>query len=326
MNRRRFLTVAGATAAALAVRPRSKCPPAGTGQLPYGGVATHLWYFNTQYGDTRRVAEHLRRLETPVARDEWLLPEAEPAYRRRFFEALELLHAVAGTTFVMVTGRATAPIDPLLDEMEPYAQLLAGIEGPNEWNLSGRSRWKEELSSYTKELYTKVRNRPAFDGIPVVGPSIGFSKSSGPLFGDHSAFMDVGNFHFYQPATQLDLRYYRASLAGARAVSATKPMVATETNGIIGAGLPGTEEHQARSYESLTDLFGGDGIRRAFCYQLFDFSRPSRPLTDRENNFGCFRPDYSAKPLAASVRETNRRNTSTRLLGEGTSYQPDVQR
>ncbi len=342
MNRRRFLGVAGATAVALAVRCRSEepstsstrgpsppstsrpecvpaTPPASPGRLPYGGVATHLWYFETQYGDSARVAEHLRLIEAPIARDEWLIPEAWPEYRRRYGDALHLVHEVAGTTFVMIPGRATEPIDPVLDEMEPYAELLAGIEGPNEWNLKERPLWREELSAYTKELYAKVRERPAFDGIPVVGPSIGLSKDSGPVFGDHSEYMDVGNFHFYQPATQVDVRYYRASLAGARAVSGSKPMVATEVNGIIGDGYPGTEQDQAWNYEHLMRLFGEDGIRRGFCYQLLDFSKLSRPLTHRDNNFGCYRADYSAKPLAESVRTVNRRSSTPHLLGEAAS-------
>jgi hypothetical protein len=227
---------------------------------------------------------------------------------------------VAGTKFVMVTGRATGVIDAVLDEMEPYAELLAGIEGPNEWNLKGRPRWREELSGYTKELYAKVRDRRAFDGIPVVGPSIGLSKDSGPVFGDHSGHMDIGNLHFYQPATQVDLRYYRASLEGARIVAGSKPMIATEVNGIIGDGYPGTEHDQAWNYEYLMRLFGEDGIRRGFCYQLLDFSKPSQPLTHHENNFGCYRADYSAKPLADAVLHLNRRCAGPRLLG-GEAYQ-----
>ncbi len=320
MNRRRFVLALGATAAALAVGTPAECSvPHRRGDWPHAGVVTHLGYFNTQYGDADMVAKHLQLVGARFARDEWLLPEASPRHRRRYLDALELVHTVAGTSFVMVTGRATEPIDPVLDQMEGYAQLLAGIEGPNEWNLKGRSRWREELSAYTKELYAKVRNRPTFEGIPVIGPSIGLSKDFGPVFGDHSGHMDVGNFHFYQPATHVDVRYYRASLAGARAVSGNKPMVATEVNGIIGDGYPGTEADQAASYESLMELFGDDGIRRGFCYQLLDFSSPSRPLSHRENNFGCYRADYSAKPLAVSVSHAARRDTAAGLLGDPTS-------
>jgi hypothetical protein len=317
VNRRRFLLGAGTAAVALTVRPSSRGYDPDQGPLPYGGVATHLWYFGTQYDDSRKVAEYLRRVEAPIARDEWLRSEAWPEQRGRFLDALELAHTVAGTTFVMITGRATEPIDPVLDEMEPYAELLAGIEGPNEWNLKERPQWKEELSAYTKELYAKVRDRPAFDGIPVVGPSLGLSKTWGPLFGDHSRYMDVGNFHFYQPATQVDIRYYRASLAGARAVSGSKPMVATEVNGIIGDGYAGNEVDQAWNYDHLMRLLGHDGIHRGFCYQLLDFAKPSRPLTHQENNFGCYRFDYTAKPLAEAVRKLNRRDASPFLLGAG---------
>ncbi|HEV2810765.1 MAG TPA: hypothetical protein VGV93_10265 [Acidimicrobiales bacterium] len=326
MNRRRFILAVGATAAAaVAVRAPPECSvPRKRYDLPYGGVVTHLGYFDTQYGDAAMLAKHLQLVGAKFARDAWPLPEASPDQRRRYLEALELAHTVAATSFVMITGRATEPIDPILDEMEPYTELLAGIEGPNEWNLKGRPRWSEELSTYVKELYAKVRDRPAFEGIPVIGPSIGLSKDFGPVFGDHSGHMDIGNFHFYQPATQVDIPYYRASLAGARTVSGNKPMVATEVNGIIGDGYPGTEEDQAASYESLMGLFGDDGIRRGFCYQLFDFSSPSRPLSHRENNLGCYRADYTAKPLAVPVDKTNRRDTSPRLLGDTTSCEASV--
>jgi hypothetical protein len=324
VNRRRFLLALGTTAAALAVRTPPGCDPPCRRGSAYGGVATHLGYFDTQYGDAAKLAEHLHLIGAKVARDEWLPPEASSGHRRRYLAAMELAHTVAGTKFLMVSGRATEPIDPVLDEMEPYVELLAGIEGPNEWNLKGRPRWREELSAYTRDLYAKVRDRRAFDGIPVVGPSIGLSKDSGPVFGDHSRHMDVGNFHFYQPASQIDLGYYRASLAGARTVAGSKPMVATEVNGIIGDGYPGTEADQARSYEYLMRLLGEDGIRRGLCYQLFDFSQPSRPLSHRENNFGCYRVDFSAKPLATAVRRVNRTDNGWPLLGPPTRREGDI--
>jgi hypothetical protein len=152
-------------------------------------------------------------------------------FRRR----LDTIHALQPRLrWVFVAGRASEPIDPVLDQIEPYARLIAGIEGPNEWNLSGRADWKAELSDYTRELYAKVRARPAFGNIPVIGPALGYPKGSGPYFGDHSAYMDVGNVHIYQPSYQVDTRYVQACIDGAGAVLGAKAMIATELNGQIG--------------------------------------------------------------------------------------------
>lgn len=310
MDRRQFITGAAAAGLLMARPTRALANHSSVQHLPYGGVCTHVLN-KAQYRDTAKVAHHLKMVEAKVARDEWCPPGTGFAGFARRLDGIHAIHPEL--RWVFVTGRATEPIDPVLDQMEPYARLIVGIEGPNEWNLSGRPDWRAELSAYTEELYAKVRARRAFKRVPVVGPSLAYPKGSGPHLGDHSAHMDVGNVHIYQPSYQVDTRYVQACIDGARVVSGAKPMIATELNGQIGDGIvrwdgyEPTEADQAWCYELLMSEVAKRGVHRGFCYQLLDHVKLYQPLTTKENRFGCFRADWSPKPLAAKVILANRR-------------------
>lgn len=308
MNRRQFLTGSAAAAGLAVLRPPMAWAAHG-GRPALGGVCTHVLN-KAQYVDTERVARHLRGLKTRLARDEWCPPGTGFDGFARRLEAVRRIHPTL--RWIFVTGRAVEPIEPVLAQMAPYRDLLAGIEGPNEWNLSGREAWKQELSDYTKELYARVKAHPVLGDVPVLGPALAYPKGSGPYFGDHSTSMDVGTVHIYQPAYQVDTRYVQACIDGARAVSGTKTLWATELGAQIGDevtrsdGYKPTENDQAWCFDVLRAEVGRRGVHRGFCYQLCNWVKRYESETTRENQFGCFRRDWSRKPLADRVVAANR--------------------
>lgn len=321
MNRRDLLIGAGAAGLGLALRPNlALAGHANVGNLPYGGVCTHILN-KAQYFDTVKVGQYLRHLETKLARDEWCPPGTGYDGFKRRLDTIQVEHP--SLRWVFVTGRAIelSHLPTVLDQMEPYvtAGVIAAVEGPNEWNLSGRATWKEELSTYTKELWRQVRARPAFDRTPVLAPALAYPKDSGPYFGDHSQWVNLTNLHFYQPSYQVDTRYLGLSVDGANAVAPGKGMVCTEVNGQIGDeivrsdGYKPTEADQAWCYETILYHLGKGttavpaGVHRAFCYQLCNWVGMYDSITSEENQYGCFRKDWSRKPLADKVLVANRR-------------------
>lgn len=321
MDRRKFITGAGLVGASLALNPKlALAGHSNVGNLPYGGVCTHILN-KAQYFDTTKVGQYLKLLETRLARDEWSPPGSGTDGFIRRLDTIKTVHPNLRWVFVTGRGDELYHLDTVLNEMEPYVKsgLIVAIEGPNEWNLSGRSTWKEELSLYTKELWKRVRARSAWNNIPILAPALAYPKDSGPYFGDHSPWVNYNNLHFYQPSYQVDTRYLGLSVDGCNAVAPGKAMICTEVNGQIGDeivrsdGYKPTEEDQAWCYETIMYHLGKGtatvpaGVHRAFVYQLCNWVKMYESETTKENQFGCFRKDWSRKPLADKVLVANRR-------------------
>ncbi len=280
--------------------------------LPAGGVASHLGYFDTPYGDPATAASAAKDLEVKILRD-GIAPHQAPAYYARIHDAFRRVNAATGVTFLLGAGRADQSVTAQLDAFAPLVAdgIVRGIEGANEWdNVAGQvdPRWAETLRAHQVELYRQVKER--WPTMPVVGPSL--SYKTGRLVGDLSAHLDIGNLHYYASVGNgIDRSDLDARIAEARLVSGTKPMWATEANGIMGDGYPDSDQDQAEIMRRLYRLLGERGIQRVFSYELLDGSRPRRPPTHRENNFGAFRiggdGSLQAKPVFFEVRAANRR-------------------
>lgn len=313
MNRRQLLLGGAAAGTALALNPRAALANHYlVNNLPYGGVCTHILN-KAQYGNTENIGWYLKWMEAKYARDEWCPPGTGfDGFARR----LDVVHSIHPTLrWVMVAGRASEidNIDNVLDQMAPYGWRILAIEGPNEWNLSGRATWKEELVEYTKALYAKVKAHPQMSKIPVLGPALAYSKDSGPYVGNLGPWMDAGTVHLYQPSYQVDTRYIGATIDGALVMSGGKHLWATELNGQIGDsivradGYKPTEYDQAWCYRELMKFAGSRKVHRAFVYQLFNWTNMYDSVTATHNQFGCVRKDGSWKPLVNPVMEANRR-------------------
>ena len=280
--------------------------------LPAGGVASHLGYFDTPYADATKVAIAVNALEAKLVRD-GIAPYQSSAYYQRIYTAFRTVHARSGAKFLLGAGRADQSVTAQLNAFAPLVAdgIVWGFEGANEWDnvASGTDpRWADKLRAHQKELYRQVKAR--WPGMPVVGPSL--SYKTGGHVGDLSAYMDYGNLHYYGSMTNgisrsdLDNR-----IANAKLVSGRKPIWATEANGIVGDGYIDTVEDQAWVLRTLYEMLGQRGVHRVFAYELLNGSRPSRPPSHRENNFGTFEitpaGTWQSKPVFFEVRAANRR-------------------
>lgn len=322
MDRRQFLVGAAAAGAAFSLQSgsawaRRKRPPT----LAYGGVATHLSYFNTPYADDASAAAAVKTLKASWARD--CIPTGQGnGWYDRVYGAVRKVHApgasAPATYFSMVGGNPAEPVDETLDVLEPLVRdgIVRIIEGANEWDLNANKQdgvtqygagVLTELREHQEELYSKVHQR--FPGVQVAGPTL--APSNARLMGNLSHAMDLGNFHIYFEQLPIDVYGMDRHLRLTRLMTADKPLICTESNFIIGDGCSyhadrSGRQAQASAFAEMLVLLGERGVTRVFCYELVDGSRPSDPSTHRENNFGCFRADWSAKPLAVTVRDTYR--------------------
>ena len=250
------------------VAPASGCAVASPrGPLPAGGVVSHLGYFDTPYGDANKAASAVRDLEVKLVRD-GIAPGQAARYYERIYAAFRRVNAESGARFLLGAGRADEPVAAQLDAFAPLVAdgIVWGIEGANEWdNVTRQSdpSWAEKLRTHQKELYRQVKVR--WPGMPVVGPSLSF-KTGGEV-GDLSAHLDYGNIHYYGSRTNpVSLSDLDERIANAKLLSATKPLWATEANGVVGDGYLDTEQDQARVMRRLYRLLGERGVRRVFSF------------------------------------------------------------
>ena len=311
MNRRQFIIGSGAAGGALLL-PRPAAAHVATPHLPHGGVNTHLSFWNTPYSDAARMADKLLALETKLCRDSWAPPGQSSAWYDRWNQAVLRCRDVAGVKWVwyLPGGYTASQLNYYLDGMESAkaANVLAGIEPPNEPDLNGLS--DAQIIEGQQMLYEAVKARPALRSYLVWGPAT--YKSTARRIGSLGAYMDVGGWHIYFRERPIDTWGFNDAYDAARTLSGGKRLIPTEANFIIGDGFPNLadragEREQLLGYEDMQTGFSQLGIDRVFCYELFNGSDPKFASTHRENNFGCFRSDGSAKPLSNAVLAANRR-------------------
>ncbi len=323
MDRRQFLVGAAAAGATLTLDTGAAwARPARSGTPAYSGVATHLSFFNTPYSDSTTAAKAVKAVGARWARDGIPTGQGDSWYDR-VYRGVRQVHAKTSTApttyFSMIGGHPAEPVDDTLDVLEPLVRdgIVRVIEGANEWDLNsvehdGVTRYGPgvltELLQHQEELYAKVHQR--FPGVQVAGPTL--DPDNARLMGDLSYAMDLGNLHIYFVDLPIDVYGMDRHLRGTRVMTGSKSLICTESNFIIGDGYTyrtdaSGEQAQASGYAEMLRLLGRRGVTRAFCYELVNGSSPSDRSSHRENNFGCFRADWSAKPLASTVRDACRR-------------------
>lgn len=271
------------------------------------GTNLHLSYFRTAYGTGWATiikpkllalgVRHVRDAGSVVDDDHWM----DVVYGRM----KEL--ADQGIRFDLIVGppRGSQDYSTLdhLSRLLQYAQpVVESFEGLNEHDLSRRPDWVSEVRSCQQALYTALKADPRTAGLPVYGPSIGHPNNAAQV-GDLSRWMDYGNIHPY-PGGRPPL----ASLADhedmLRAVTASRPLVATETGyhtatGWTGDHPPVSEGAMARYVPRLFLEYFDAGITRTFLYELIDEGTSN---ADREQKFGLLRADGSEKPAYTALR------------------------
>lgn len=270
------------------------------------GVNIHSTFLDTPYTRLDRVLEALDSLGVRHVRDGLLPPSTEPGLKswQQFYFSQLAAHRIDADLILGSPGDGVTSVPGLVGELGRLPSGFVGsVEGPNEYDLSGRARWPAELRAYQRRLYTEVRDRPSLVSLPVLAPSFG-NPGNAWLPGDLGRWSDASNVHSYPGGLAPGAAGLRRGL-GRRVGSGDASVFATETgyhNALDDqSGHPPVSERVAGAYipRLLLDSFAS-GIERTYLYELVD-EGPDPRGADRERNFGLFRYDFSPKPAAIAV-------------------------
>ena len=271
------------------------------------GIATHPSYYDTPYGQWDKVVARLRELGVHHIRGGFFA-SGNAGWQARQAAAYRDAYA-AGIRANLVLDLRCSPtglVDPCLAGMK--SELPAGsvesVEWLNEHDLFGGTNWKDVLQTWGRALYAKVKADPVLRSLRVIGPSLVYPNA--PLvLGDQSAWLDAGNIHPYTGASSPNPLHIAAELTRIKAVSGSKPVVATEAGfhtspAATNVDQPAADEPTAAVYTLRTVLeHFADGIDRTYLYELID-QRVN--LLDSQSNYGLLHTDFTPKPAFTQLK------------------------
>lgn len=279
------------------------------------GVNVHLSYFDRVYGSGFRSiivprlqelgVRHLRDGGTSLPNEDWM---------REVYGRWREVSTATGAKFTVIVSPRRTTTGPGSDygDVSHVRDLRDRIgvdnidawEGLNEHDISGRATFAQEDRQLQRALYTLVKGDPEMSSRHrVLGPSMAFASAAAQV-GDLSAYMDAGTIHPYDggkaPGSNL-----ADHLSGVRAISGTRPLVATEM-GYHTSPVSANPWHWAVSegvqakyiLREFLELFNA-GVQRTFAYELID---EGTDPADMEFHFGLLRNDGSRKPSFTALR------------------------
>lgn len=310
------------------------------------GVVMHLGYTDTPYAQnweqpdkSQTIPALLSNLGVRHVRDGIAHPTRQPdqAYTR---SRLAQLYRDYGIRFLMVADSRTKEIldrtqisafvneyangvVQLEGETFKVRDLMAAIEGPNEYDHHNTPEkrdpnWVKNLQNYQRELYRQVKQNPLLAKVPVVMPSLIYTRYCSTDLGSFKGMADVGNLHpypnypyFVMPTSNLGWH-----LSHGKDCYGNQPIYVTETG--YESGNKGISDRTIAKYTSrlLTEYFSQPQIKRTYLYSLVDtlpengrwgLVRPQRN-GQKKNGFDQFtltpKPSYYAvQSLLALMRE-----------------------
>lgn len=281
------------------------------------GVNVHLHYYDTAYTDfAGKVLPSLRDLGVRHIRDGVCPVEdtTKPGRLRTLFTELGIRATLIVDPRCESVAKASAHVQTVLG-----TGLLAALEGPNEYDLSGDPAWADALRAYQTELYATFKSVPATATVPVIGPSV-TSEGAAEALGDVTQDADIVNLHSYYgfrpPETQgwgdggygslgwqLEAMAQPLGVTEAGAAVYAPPVIVTETgyhNVYRNTDRLGLPEEVTAAYlpRLLLNHFDG-GVARTFVYELLDeWDEPE----NSEANYGLVRFDGSKKPAFVALK------------------------
>ncbi len=189
----------------------------------------------------------------------------------------------------------------------PLRNAVEAVEDPNEYNTRGISGWPAKLAAYDREVYRAVKASPSLRSVPVIGPPLVGADAPAQL-GNERQWMDFGDVHPYMGGTSPSPFYIAPELQQVSAVSANKPVWATEFGFYTDAagapaGLMPVSEYVGAVYllrQYLEDF--RNGIQRSYAYELID-DFPDPAGTNVQDHFGLLRNNYTPKPAFYALKD-----------------------
>lgn len=265
------------------------------------GIGIHLAFLDTPYRDATAVADALSDLGVRHVRDDLFMDNP------RQYAGIKTV-AARGIRFDLIMGNPLSS-HSAADYVNTVAtQLPAGsvesLEGPNEWDLTGRDNWVAEMKTRQQQLYDAANADPATAGLPVLAPALAFRWNYAAA-GDMSQHVDEANAHMYPGGYKPSNQIPQITDAVREAIP-DKPLVVTETgyhNALDTANghRPVPEDVAAVYLPRLLLEHQRRGAERVYTYELIDeFDNPDR--TDPEAHFGLLRRDLSPKPAYTAMK------------------------
>lgn len=271
------------------------------------GVNTHLYYDSSVYYQKYNTLIKPKLVELGVRHVRDGAVRNLNGYMDRLRELEKLgIRFTLGCDLRGITPQATVS---LIKELG--TNLVEGVQGPNEYNLSGDSNWATNLRDYQKRLYQAVKADPVTKNVQVYGPPM-TEPGAYKALGDISAYVDYGTINHYfsghNPGTwgwgsdgygSIDWKVRAAKIS-----SVSKPVVITETgyHGIVNTtnGHKGVPDDISGKYMPRLFLEHFNyGVPRTFMYELIDVYYSSSAV---DKNLGLLRNDGSERPSFKALK------------------------
>ncbi len=273
------------------------------------GINTHLRFLDTAYSERYPlVRDKLTALGVRHIRDGAFV-SSQSSMNDLVYGRYRELAGYGIRSNLVVDPRVMGPVnaDKIAQVREMAGPSLESFEGPNEYNLSGRTTWAQDLTTYQENLYGAVKGNLSTSDTPVLAPALG--RPYPDKKPDLRAYADYANMHSYPGGDKPSvwgLDHY--IIPAAREVGGTKPLMATESGYHTAANWTGvhpkvSEKAMGKYMPRLMFEYFNRGIRKTYAYELID-PGPDPNGLGREKNFGLLRNDGTEKPAYRSLKNT----------------------
>ncbi|MDJ0702676.1 MAG: hypothetical protein QNJ46_05295 [Leptolyngbyaceae cyanobacterium MO_188.B28] len=295
------------------------------------GVAVHLSYYDTSYGDFNRVKNALDFLGVRHIRD-----DLKPG--KKYLDRVNALNQQGIKLTAIVPSQPTS-VEDVLTRVKAAGDAVEAIEGPNETDIFNFSYNGQQSIQGTRafmhDFYNALQTDPLLGDngrdIPLIQTSVGHEHQKNAagltyaeLLGDLSAYADYGNSHNYfkfgaPPSKEINSIHIADDAA---LVTPGKPLISTEggyhtataVNNVT-EGLP-DDIHGRYMTRYLLEQFTA-GYERSFVYELLDL-KPDPENDDAKFNWGLFETDGTPKLAAKGIA-----NLIDLLADPGDAFTPD---
>ena len=282
------------------------------------GVNTHVHYGNTVYGNYSLLKSKLLDLGVRHVRDGFAFDHPQWVYDRTNDLAAAGIKSTLISCRIVSGGWDGADID-VRDAKNKIRGAVEALEGTNEPDLK-YAGWVSDTRGCQDQLYrlAKGDDYGAPLDVPIYEPSVTGDRYdelgtmlTGALDGRRA---DGGNMHPY-PGNEKPSGPAHYSFVQGMAESRqfgfggdATPVVATETgyhNALdhTGGHKPVSERASGIYLPRLYFEYAKAGVARTFAYELFDL-RFDATMTNKQNHFGLYRNDGTAKPAANAIKNT----------------------